>query len=89
MMVIKSILFCCALMLNGIAIAQSETQSPDKEWKYFKVQPEPKKPQASPDRPATPSNPYQFQSYQSIRSEVNGQAKNCVINNNGYVVRCN
>ena len=85
MMVIKSILFCCALMLNGIALAQSQ----DKEWKDFKVQPEPKKPQASPDRTATPSNSYQFQSYQSIRSEVNGQVKNCVINNNGYVVRCN
>jgi hypothetical protein len=84
-MVIKSILFCCALMLNGIALAQSQ----DKEWKDFKVQPEPKKPQTSPDRTATPSNPYQFQSYQSIRSEVNGQVKNCVINNNGYVVRCN
>ena len=85
MMVIKSILLCLALMLNGIALAQSQ----DKEWKDFKVQPEPKKPQASPDRTAIPSNPYQFQSYQSIRSEVNGQVKNCVINNNGYVVRCN
>ena len=85
MMAIKTILFCCALMLNGIAFAQSQ----DKEWKDFKVQPEPKKPQTSPDRTATPSNPYQFQSYQSIRSEVNGQVKNCVINNNGYVVRCN
>ena len=84
-MAIKTILFCCALMLNGIAFAQSQ----DKEWKDFKVQPEPKKPQTSPDRTATPSNPYQFQSYQSIRSEVNGQVKNCVINNNGYVVRCN
>ena len=84
-MVIKSILFCCALMLNGIALAQSQ----DKEWKDFKVQPEPKKPQTSPDRTVTPSNPYQFQSYQSIRREVNGQVKNCVINNNGYVVRCN
>ena len=78
-------LFCCALMLNGFALAQSQ----DKEWKEFKVQPEPKKPQTSPDRTAIPSNPYQFQSYQSIRSEVNGQVKNCVINNNGYVVRCN
>jgi hypothetical protein len=85
MMVLKSFLFCCALMLNGIALAQSQ----DKEWKDFKVQPEPKKPQTSPDRTAIPSNPYQFQSYQSIRSEVNGQVKNCVINNNGYVVRCN
>ena len=85
MMVLKSMFFCCALMLNSIALAQSQ----DKEWKDFKVQPEPKKPQTSPDRSATPSNPYQFQSYQSIRSEVNGQVKNCVINNNGYVVRCN
>jgi hypothetical protein len=85
MMVIKSILFCFALILNGIALAQSQ----DREWKEFKVQPEPKKPQTSSDRSATPSNPYQFQSYQSIRSEVNGQVKNCVINNNGYVVRCN
>jgi hypothetical protein len=85
MMVIKSILFCLALMLNGIVLAQSQ----DQEWKDFKVQPEPKKPQTSPDRTATPSNPYQFQSYQSIRREVNGQVKNCVINNNGYVVRCN
>ena len=85
MMVIKSILFCLALMLNGFALAQSQ----DKEWKEFKVQPEPKKSQTSPDRTVTPSNPYQFQSYQSIRSEVNGQVKNCVINNNGYVVRCN
>jgi hypothetical protein len=85
MMVLKSFLFCCALMLNGIALAQSQ----DKEWKDFKVQPEPKKPQTSLDRTATTSNPYQFQSYQSIRSEVNGQVKNCVINNNGYVVRCN
>jgi hypothetical protein len=85
MMVIKSMLFCYALMLNGIALAQSQ----DKEWKDFKVQPESKKPQTSPDRTASPSNPYQFQSYQSIRSEVNGQIKNCVINNNGYVVRCN
>ena len=85
MMAIKTILFCCALMLNGIALAQSQ----DKEWKDFKVQPEPKKPQTSLDRTATTSNPYQFQSYQSIRSEVNGQVKNCVINNNGYVVRCN
>lgn len=84
-MVLKSFLFCCALMLNGIALAQSQ----DKEWKDFKVQPEPKKPQTSLDRTATTSNPYQFQSYQSIRSEVNGQVKNCVINNNGYVVRCN
>jgi hypothetical protein len=84
-MVIKSILFCCALILNGIALAQSQ----DKEWKDFKVQLEPKKPQTSPDCTAIPSNPYQFQSYQSIRSEVNGQVKNCVINNNGYVVRCN
>lgn len=84
-MVIKSILFCCALMLNGIALAQSQ----DKEWKDFKVQPEPKKPQTSLDRSVAPINPYQFQSYQSIRSEVNGQVKNCVINNNGYVVRCN
>ena len=84
-MVIKSILFCFALILNGIALAQSQ----DREWKEFKVQPEPKKPQTSSDRSATPSNPYQFQSYQSIRSEVNGQVKNCVINNNGYVVRCN
>ena len=72
-------------MLNGIALAQSQ----DREWKDFKVQSEPKKPQASAIRSATPSNPYQFQSYQSIRSEVNGQVKNCVINNNGYVVRCN
>jgi hypothetical protein len=85
MMVIKSIFFCCALMLNGITLAQSQ----DKEWIDFKVQPEPKKPQTSPERTATTSNPYQFQSYQSIRSEVNGQVKNCVINNNGYVVRCN
>ena len=85
MMVIKSILFCCALMLNGIALAQSQ----DKEWKDFKVQSEAKKSQTSPDRTAIPTNPYQFQSYQSIRSEVNGQVKNCVINNNGYVVRCN
>jgi hypothetical protein len=85
MMVLKSFLFCCALMLNGIALAQSQ----DKEWKDFKVLPEPKKPQTSPERTATPSNPYQFQSYQSIRSEVNGQVKNCVINNHGYVVRCN
>ena len=85
MMVIKSILFCCALMLNGLALAQSQ----DREWKDFKVQSEPKKSQTSPDRTATPINPYQFQSYQSIRSEVNGQVKNCVINNNGYVVRCN
>ena len=84
-MAIKSILFCCALMLNGIALAQSQ----DKEWKDFKVQSEPKQPQTSLDRTATPNNPYQFQSYQSIRSEVNGQVKNCVINNNGYVVRCN
>ena len=84
-MVIKSMLFCCALMLNGIALAQSQ----DREWKDFKVQPEPKKPQTSHDRTAIPSNPYKFQSYQSIRSEVNGQIKNCVINNNGYVVRCN
>lgn len=84
-MVLKSILFCCALMLNGITLAQSQ----DKEWKDFKVQLEPKKPQTSLDRTATPINPYQFQSYQSIRSEVNGQAKNCVINNHGYVVRCN
>lgn len=72
-------------MLSGIALAQSQ----DKEWKDFKVQPEPKRPQESANRTATPSNPYQFQSYQSIRSEVNGQVKNCVINNNGYVVRCN
>jgi len=85
MMAIKTILFCCTLMLNGFALAQSQ----DKEWKDFKVQPEPKKPQTSSDRSATPSNPYQFQSYQSIRSEVNGQVKNCVINNHGYVVRCN
>ena len=84
-MVIKSILFCCVLILNGIALAQSQ----DKDWKDFRVQSEPKKPQTSPDRTAIPSNPYQFQSYQSIRSEVNGQVKNCVINNNGYVVRCN
>ncbi len=84
-MPIKTILFCCALMLNGIALAQPQ----DREWKDFKVQSEPKKPQVSPDRSATPINPYQFQSYQSIRSEVNGQVKNCVINNNGYVVRCN
>jgi hypothetical protein len=85
MMVLKPILFFFALMLNSIALAQSQ----DKEWKDFKVQPESKKPQASPDRSATPINLYQFQSYQSIRSEVNGQMKNCVINNNGYVVRCN
>ena len=85
MMAIKTILFCCALMLNGITFAQSQ----DKEWKDFKVQPEPKNPKTIPDRTATPSNPYRFQSYQSIRSEVNGQVKNCVINNNGYVVRCN
>jgi hypothetical protein len=85
MMAIKTILFCCALMPNGIALAQSQ----DKEWKDFKVQPEPKKPQASLERTATSSNPYQFESYQSIRSEVNGQVKNCVINNHGYVVRCN
>ncbi len=84
-MVIKFILFCCALMLNGVTLAQSQ----DKDWKDFKVQPEPKKPQTSPERAAITSNPYQFQSYQSIRSEVNGQVKNCVINNNGYVVRCN
>ena len=84
-MAIKSILFCVALMLHGFGFAQS----PDKEWKDFKVQSEPKKPQTSLDRSVTPINPYQFQSYQSIRSEVNGQVKNCVINNNGYVVRCN
>jgi hypothetical protein len=72
-------------MINGIALAQSQ----DKEWKDFKVQLEPKKPQTSPDPSSAPSNPYHFQSYQSIRSEVNGQVKNCVINNNGYVVRCN
>jgi hypothetical protein len=85
MMVLKSILFCCALMLNGIALAQSQ----DKEWKDFKVQSEPKKPQTSPERTVIPSNPYQLQSYQSIALPVNGQVKNCVINNNGYVVRCN
>jgi hypothetical protein len=85
MMVIKSMLFCCGLMLNGIGLAQSQ----DKEWKDFKAQPEPKKTQTSADSTATPGNPYQFQSYQSIRSEVNGQMKNCGINNNGYVVRCN
>ena len=84
-MVIKFILFCCALMLNGVTLAQSQ----DKDWKDFKAQSEPKKSQTSPDRTATSINPYQFQSYQSIRSEVNGQMKNCVINNNGYVVRCN
>lgn len=84
MRVIKSILFCCALMLDGIALAQSQ----DKEWKDFKVQPEPKKPATSADRTAFPSNPYQFESYQNIRREVNGQVKNCVINNNGYVVHC-
>ncbi|QWD94223.1 hypothetical protein C2759_08570 [Polynucleobacter sp. MG-Unter2-18] len=84
-MVLKSFFLCFVLMLNGIALAQSQ----DREWKDFKVQPEPKKPQTSHDRTAIPSNPYQFQSYQSIRSEVNGQVKNCVINNNGYVVRCN
>ena len=84
-MTIKTILFCCALMLNGIVLAQSQ----DREWKDFKVQSEPNKPQTSLDRTATPINPYKFQGYQSIRSEVNGQVKNCVINNNGYVVRCN
>ena len=85
MMAIKSILFCCALMLDGIALGQSQ----DKEWKDFKIQPEPKKPPTSLDRTATSSNPYQFESYHNIRREVNGQVKNCVINNNGYVVRCN
>ena len=53
-MVLKSFLFCCALMLNGIALAQSQ----DKDWKDFKVQPEPKKPQTSLDRSVAP--------YQSI-----------------------
>ena len=85
MMVLRFFFFCLVLMLNGITLAQSQ----DREWKDFKVQPEPKKSQASIDRSATPIYPYQFQSYQSIRSDVNGQVKNCVINNNGYVVRCN
>jgi hypothetical protein len=86
---IKIIFLVLSITFNSYISAQSESQLQDKEWKDFKVQPESKKPQTSPDRTATPSNPYQFQSYQSIRSEVNGQVKNCVINNNGYVVRCN
>lgn len=53
-MAIKSILFCVALILHGFAFAQS----PDKEWKDFKAQSEPKKPQTNPDRTATPINPY-------------------------------
>ena len=85
MRVIKSILFCCTLMLDGIALAQSQ----DKEWKDFKVQSEPKKLPTSLDRTATSSNPYQFESYHNIRREVTGQVKSCVINNNGYVVLCN
>ena len=85
MMAIKSILFCCALMLNGIAFAQYQ----DKEWKNFKVQPEPKKPPTNADRTASPTKPYQFESYHNIRREVTGQVKSCVINNNGYVVLCN
>ena len=85
----KLIFIVLSMAFNSYALGQPESQSQDKEWKDFKVQSESKKPQTSPDRTATSSNPYLFQSYQSIALPVNGQVKNCVINNNGYVVRCN
>jgi hypothetical protein len=88
-MILKPLFFCFALIIHGFTMAQSETQSQDKGWKEFGTQFEAKKPQTSPDRQANPINPYQFQSYQRIALQVNGQRKNCIMNSSGYVVHCN